>query len=160
MISFWIDIDRFDGEYQISNTGEVKSTKSHKILKTFDSMGYPKVCLSKNGKVTKHFVHRLVAKHFIPNEDNLPSVNHKDGDRYNNNISNLEWSSWKEQGLHKNRVINTRKRGVFSNNNGKTWYARIQINGKYKYLGSFNNKKSAYNKFYTEYIKIHGVKPW
>ena len=53
--------------------------------------GYYYVCLSKNGIVKNYFVHRLVAEVFLPNPDNLPCVNHKDEDKSNNNVDNLEW---------------------------------------------------------------------
>ena len=84
----------YEGHYQVSNCGRVKSIKfgKEKILKQRkDKRGYYSVVLSKNGIVKKYSVHRLVAEAFIDNTDNLPYVNHKDEDKTNNNVNNLEW---------------------------------------------------------------------
>lgn len=101
----WKNIKGFEGVYQVSNLGRVKSLPRHvkrendkgyflkeKILKqNFHTGGYLKVTFSKNGKITNKFVHRLVGEAFIPNPNNLPQINHKDEDKSNNGISNLEW---------------------------------------------------------------------
>lgn len=101
----WRDVVGYEGLYQVSNLGRVKSLdrvvngKSHsqvikrgKLLKIqYNIDGYCIVCLSKRS-VYKHYkVHRLVAQAFIPNLDNLPCVNHKDEDKTNNRVDNLEW---------------------------------------------------------------------
>jgi len=95
MEEVWIDIVGFVGKYQISNYGRVKSIKrkyaGEKILKLqIDKNGYHRVSL-KNGKSYYLPVHRLVAQAFIPNPDNLPCVNHKDENKQNNCVDNLEW---------------------------------------------------------------------
>ena len=90
----WKDKKDYEGHYQVSNCGRVKSIKFGKeiILKQRkDKRGYYSVVLSKNGIVKKYSVHRLVAEAFIDNTDNLPYVNHKDEDKTNNNVNNLEW---------------------------------------------------------------------
>ena len=92
----WLDIIGYEG-YQVSNLGRVKSlgnykTRKEKILKQcIDKDGYLQVQLCKNGKIKTFKVHRLVAQAFIPNPDNLPQVNHKDENKENNIVSNLEW---------------------------------------------------------------------
>ena len=99
MCEIWKDIVGYEGLYQISNLGRVKSyLKSSKypveqehILTAHKSRGYINVLLSKNGKSRPFSVHRLVAQAFIPNPNNLPEVNHKDEDKTNNNVDNLEW---------------------------------------------------------------------
>lgn len=84
------EISGFEKLYWISDTGLVKSKK--KILKiSLDKDGYAKVALSKNGKKYHFRVHRLVAFAFIPNPENKSEVNHKDGNKTNNNHWNLEW---------------------------------------------------------------------
>lgn len=78
-------------DYLIDTNGNVYSTKSKRFLKCTNRKGYVKVTLCTNG-VTKDFsLHRLVASTFIPNPNNLPQVNHIDGNKLNNNVSNLEW---------------------------------------------------------------------
>lgn len=83
--------------YQISNLGNVKSlnykrTGKDKILKPIkDKKGYLMVNLCKQAKSKTYKIHRLVAQAFLPNQNNLPQVNHKDEDKQNNAASNLEW---------------------------------------------------------------------
>lgn len=103
----WKDIEGYEGYYQVSSLGRVKSLDridatgrklKGRILKptlTIPSKkykdGYFTVALSIGGKIKRHKVHRLVAKAFIPNPNNFPEVNHKDENKINNNINNLEW---------------------------------------------------------------------
>ena len=90
----WKDIQGYEGMYQVSSHGRVRSFKWNrcKILKTRkDKKGYTVVTLTKHSKNYVPKVHRLVAIAFIPNPNNLPQVNHKDEDKSNNNIDNLEW---------------------------------------------------------------------
>ena len=90
----WKEIDCYEGLYEVSNLGRVKSLKhgKEKILKPKKSHGgYLQVCLSKDGHRKFLLVHRLVAESFIPNPNNLETVNHKDEVKTNNVASNLEW---------------------------------------------------------------------
>lgn len=86
------DIKNYEGLYAVTEDGRVWSYKNSKWLKPLPcGQGYLKVELYKNKKKTSFFVHRLVAIAFLPNPENLPDVNHKDEDKTNNDISNLEW---------------------------------------------------------------------
>ena len=90
----WKDKKDYEGHYQVSNFGRVKSIKfgKERILKPVtNSSGYLLVELYKNNIKKKYSVHRLVAEAFIPNPYNLPQVNHKDENKLNNNVDNLEW---------------------------------------------------------------------
>lgn len=105
----WKDIEGYEGIYQVSNLGNVKSlerkvwcgrgrgyykTIPEKILKTGESgRGYLKVILCKGGKSKSCKVHRLVAETFIPNPQGLPEVNHISEDKTDNSLENLEWVS-------------------------------------------------------------------
>src|SRR5574344_1033560 len=92
-------IDNFN--YLVTDEGDVISMKLNKpICKWVDNVGYYQVVLRKNGKKYYKRVHRLVAEAFLPNELNLPQVNHIDGDKLNNNISNLEWCDNKNNTQH------------------------------------------------------------
>ena len=93
----WKDIEGYEGLYQISNLGRVKNIKTNHILsKNLQNNGYLMAHLYKNGRKAV-LIHRLVAKAFIPNPENKPTVNHKDHNRQNNVSSNLEWATMAEQ---------------------------------------------------------------
>jgi hypothetical protein len=99
MEEIWIDIPGYEGLYQVSNTGKIKSFSknappSGRVLKTSTSRGYVWVRLfDKNKKYKNILVHRVVAKAFVPNPNNYKEVNHKDENKQNNNADNLEWCS-------------------------------------------------------------------
>lgn len=105
----WKDILGYEGHYQVSNKGRVKSLKQGKerILKQIiNKRGYLRICLIKNGKKKIYMVHRLVAKSFLPNPNSLPQINHKDEDKTNNKVENLEWCDQKYN--HNYGTINQR----------------------------------------------------
>jgi hypothetical protein len=91
MSEIWVDIKGYEGQYQVSNTGYVKSVKRNRILKATNIKGYLQISLSSQGKIKKCLIHRLVAEAFIPNLENFPQVNHKDENTMNNSVENLEW---------------------------------------------------------------------
>lgn len=96
MNEIWKDIPQYEGLYQVSNYGRVKNVNTGKIkAQSIAGNGYQRVHLYKCGKDRNEYVHRLVAMAFIPNPDNLPQVNHKDEDKANNIVDNLEWCSAK-----------------------------------------------------------------
>ena len=93
MEEIWKDIEGYEG-YQISNMGRVRSLKYNKerfLRERKIKTDYLRVSLCKNGVAREFYIHRLVAQAFLPNPDNLPQVNHKDEDKTNNHVSNLEW---------------------------------------------------------------------
>ena len=111
----WKDIKGYEGLYQVSNLGRVKSlakkagtsNRSEKIIKkNITRYGYYLNTLSKDGVVSYKSTHRLVAQAFIPNPQNKPTVNHIDGNRINNNVNNLEWCTQRENIIHKFKVLN------------------------------------------------------
>lgn len=101
----WRDIAGYEGLYQVSNMGRVRSLDRYVPHKTFGTKfckgvtmrthqtnaGYLAVNLSKENKYTTFDVHRIVAQAFIKNPDGLPEVNHKDENKHNNAVDNLEW---------------------------------------------------------------------
>lgn len=101
MEEIWKPINGYEDFYCVSNFGNVKSFKKDKILVgNLTRKGYHKVGLSIE-KVTKTVTtHRLVASHFLENTEQKPCVNHKDCDKTNNNVENLEWVTYSENNVH------------------------------------------------------------
>lgn len=103
----WKDIEGYEGLYQVSNQGNVRSldrivnapngvrTSKGKVLTQYKCGNYSKVTLSKSSKYKTYDVHHIVAKAFIPNPNNYPQVNHKNENRYDNRAENLEWCTAK-----------------------------------------------------------------
>ena len=104
MQEIWKDIKGYENLYQVSNYGNVRSLTHNRsngkgfflqkgrILKPgIQNIGYKIVVLSKNGKTKSYRIHRLVAENFIPNPNNYKCINHKDENKLNNHINNLEW---------------------------------------------------------------------
>lgn len=105
MVEIWKDIVNYEGFYQVSNMGRVKSfnymnTGKEKIIIGFNGRGYKRIVLFKNGKHKHMQIHRLVGIAFIPNPDNKPCINHIDGNKSNNRADNLEWCTPKENIEH------------------------------------------------------------
>lgn len=108
----WKDIKGFEGYYQISSSGRVKSVrrriKTERSFRNIDERlrtlvevhGYLYCELWKENDHKRYAVHRLVAEAFLDNPDSLPQVNHKDGDKKNNNVTNLEWCTQSDNNYH------------------------------------------------------------
>lgn len=120
----WKDIKGFEGWYQVSNLGRVRSVerrinnngtlqtyKSHILKSSISNKGYFYVVLYKQNKATHRYIHRLIAEHFIENPKELPCVNHKDANKLNNNIINLEWCTHKQniQHAYRNNLVDHSK---------------------------------------------------
>ena len=109
------DIQGYEGLYAITEDGKVWSYKSNRFLKPYkNSGGYLRVALTKDWVKKQFTVHRLVAEAYIPNPENKPQVNHKDENKENNNVDNLEWMTAKENnnyGTRTQRATETFKSG-------------------------------------------------
>ena len=116
MIEEMKDIENYEGLYAITRDGRVWSYRSNKFLKPNLVGGYHQVILCKEGKGKTHYIHRLVAEAYIPNPDGLPQVNHKDEDKSNNCVENLEWCDIKyniNYGTRTERVAKKRSKPVY-----------------------------------------------
>ena len=134
MQEIWKDIKGYEGLYQVSNLGRVKrlSTtlirkdgryvhfKEHFVVCNIAKMGYYMLDLHRYGSKRKRvYLHRVIAEAFIPNPDNLPCINHKDENKLNNNVDNLEWCTYAYNltyGSNRKKSVETRrKNGTYDN---------------------------------------------
>lgn len=130
MEEVWKDIKGYEGMYQVSSFGRVKSIPryrvSGKIMDVACNGHYWRIKLSKNGKSRRVMLHRIIAEAFIPNPENKPQVNHINGNKKDNSIENLEWVTISENQIHAiktglrpiktktgTKVINTKTMRVF-----------------------------------------------
>lgn len=150
-IEIWNPISGYDGLYEVSNLGRVRSLDRYEKQKSGvirprkgrimillpKKTGYLSVRLSKNGRVRDISVHRLVAEAFLPNPNNLPCINHKDLNRKNNCVDNLEWCSYE----YNNKYDNAREKAVITRCNPVEQYT---LNGEFvaRYRSARNAAKS------------------
>ena len=147
LLEIWKDVQGYEGLYQVSNLGRVRSMdrwrkngtngyiQKGRILKQeISNCGYSMVHLSFNGKVKGVLVHRLVAIAFIPNPQNKEQVNHIDGRKQNNNTDNLEWATQSENTIHAHKkglmTSNAKKREVYCFQTNKTYPSIIQASAE------------------------------
>ena len=142
------DIPGYEGSYQISNLGRVKSLKCNreKILKPGDNgNGYLRVTLCNEGERKNVNVHQLVAMSFLnhkPDGYNGLIVDHKDNDKLNNRLENLQLVTARHN-VSKDMSGSSKYIGVSWSKKDNKWISRIIINGKRKYLGSFDLEEEA-----------------
>lgn len=132
-LEIWKPVVGYEGHYEVSNLGMVRSLKWNKIRllklwKNFD--GYFEVGLTKSCYRKFFRVHRLVAEAFIPNPKNLPQINHLDCNRTNNKVSNLEWTDAKGNSNHPQTRINMSKAQLNNEKRSKRVY-RFTLNGEF-----------------------------
>lgn len=134
----WKDIKGYEGLYEVSNLGNVRSLdrtvkrgqgytiKEGRVLTPFyeEKKGYYQVVLAKDGKAKTYRVHRLVAVAFLENPNNYTDVNHKDEVKTNNNVDNLEWCTRKYNNNYGTKPERTRKAMMGNTNGKKAWYTK------------------------------------
>ena len=165
MEEIWKDILNYEGIYQVSSLGRVKSfdmqvwsgtvyyTKKGRVLRAgVNKNGYYSVVLCKDRVQKSYDVHRLVALSFIRIDNERGCVNHKDMNRLNNNIENLEWVSIRENNTHRhlNKTEKTSKYvGVFKWKHSNLWVA-IMGKNKRKYFKTEEEAHRSYLKFLSD----------
>jgi hypothetical protein len=155
----WKRIDGFS-RYEISSWGKVKShTKKVPFIMKWRynknaKYKYPFVGLHGNDKYQNNSIHQLVAKHFIPNPDNLPEVRHLDGNSNNPYIGNLAWGTHQQN--MKDKSNNTSKYTGVSKISDNQWRARINIDGKDIHIGCYDTEEKAHDA-YVKYKLDHGI---
>jgi hypothetical protein len=164
----WKDVLGYEGIYQISSLGRVKSlsrkrndggiTKDIFLNPYLEKKGYFRYRLLKNKKAQKFLAHRLVAIAFVPNPLNKSSINHIDSIKTNNSSHNLEWVSVMENNCHKSLKIKSSSKfvGVSFYKRTKQWSSSICISQKTFYFGRFKTEEEAYAKR-VEYIVNNNI---
>jgi len=175
MKEIWKDISGYEGLYQVSNLGRVKSLPkswisgigkivSHDgmvLRPSINSDGYKMVSLSKDKKSKSHKIHRLVAETFLENNENLPQIDHIDSDKTNNVVNNLRWCYGRQNATWKNE----KKKGKSSKYVGvdfckrvNKFRARIIIEGFQHSLGYYKNEEEARYAYLSKVESLYSVK--
>ena len=136
MIEEWRSVAGYEGIYEVSNLGNVRSLdrlngrgfriKGQNMKPVTNQKGYLRVGLSLNNVQSLKSIHRLVAQAFIPNPDNKPQVNHIDENKQNNHVDNLEWVTNRENALHGTKI---------ARNSANTNYRKKVANTDYSLIG-------------------------
>ena len=126
----WKPIKDFEGYYEVSNKGRIKSSKRNIILNQGNiTKGYLGVSLAKDGVSYSKRVHKLVADAFIPNIENKPYINHINGNKKDNRVENLEWCTPKENSEHakENKLVSKGKKKVYCLEDNKIYDSIKQL---------------------------------
>lgn len=151
----WKNIEGYEGLYQISNLGNIKSLVRKNNLKEFllkprlNNIGYLTVYLYKNNKPKNFKVHKLVAKAFLNNYNSNLVIDHIDENKLNNCVTNLQIITQRNN-ISKNKLTKQKSSvltGVCWNKIANKWQSNITINGKKKHLGLFNTEEEAGNAY-------------
>lgn len=150
----WRDVVGYEGRYMVSNLGRVKSlskkhgflVKKEKIISQFDSNGYCRIKLNKDGKSRKYFVHRLVAEAFIGDKGDKQEIDHIDTDRRNNCVENLRWCTKKENANFE--ITYKRKCEALKEIQSRDYVKRAKLNMKYcKKVGMYDRNNVLIREF-------------
>ena len=168
----WKAVVGFEGKYEVSNMGRVKSWRGKSLIrKPQVFLGYHRVSLRKGKYRKTYMVHRLVAETFLPNPENKDTVNHKNGVRCDNNLKNLEWATMRENVIHahttglvgskigltrKTKKAKSKYPGVKRQPNGR-WGVLFQYNFKKYWGGIFNTEEEAHMKYLKMHKDLQGV---
>ena len=120
--------------YYVLKDGTVVGARGNTLSPDKNKSGYYRVTLSKEGKTKRVFIHKLVAEHYVPNEYNLPIVNHLDGNKLNNHALNLEWTTHKDNLSHAlSTGLRTMSGRVLMDRETKRECERLLLLGQYTY---------------------------
>lgn len=123
MNEIWKDVRGFEGLYQVSNLGNIKSSYTNKTLTPSNNgTGYYYINLRKNKANFRYYAHRLVAQTFLDNPNNYPCINHKDENRKNNSVDNLEWCTYEHNnnyGTHRDKLSKSGSKAIVQWKDGK-----------------------------------------
>jgi len=155
----WRPIDNYEN-YMVSNRGEIKNIKrNRKLTLDISKDNRVSVVLWKNNKSKRIRVHRLVAIAFLPNPLNKPQIDHIDRNSSNNLLENLRWATCRENQINKGISKNNKSgaKGVWWDKRTYKWVAKISLNNKMLYLGSFKNFDDAVEAYKFKSREINGT---
>lgn len=156
----WKSVIGYEGIYEVSNNGKVRSVDrigkrtfnterklKWKELSLGNCKGYRIVRMGNDGGIRTEKVHRLVAEAFLPKVEGKTFVNHKNSNRSDNRVENLEWCNSVENNTHRHLKTKTSSRftGVYYKPKLAAWQATGRVNGKNIHLGTFKTDKEAYS---------------
>ena len=176
IIEEWRPVVEFPDRYEVSNLGRVRSIEKkffHKIKSQHQTTtsNYLYVAISVNNKTVSRSVHRMVAEAFIPNPLNKEQVNHKDSNRHNNHVDNLEWVTRSENIQHgrkygnisdkhsigvKSNKASSRFHNVFWNEKQQRWQPSVKLNGRRLSQKCFKDEIEC-AKFVNQLLLEHGI---
>jgi len=161
MDEIWSDVVGYEGTYEVSIYGRVRSLRNGKIRimkPVITPKGYAMLILMKDKVKNPHVVHRLVAKAFVPNPLGKPNVDHIDNNRSNNIVTNLRWAthsenngnthSWSEIGIKGVKAVNAQK--------GLRYVAAVTYAGKRYHLGTFDSSEEAQDAYKLKAKELFG----
>ena len=146
--------------YQVSSIGRVRNAETGNVLKNYIRSKYYAISLWKDGVMTKHQIHTLVAQEFLdkPEVDYQLVIDHKDRNKLNNQISNLRYVSLSQNQMNSGKRLNTSSKfkGVHWDKSKKTWRAYIGVNKTKLYLGCYENEVEAARVYNTKAVELFG----
>lgn len=160
-MEIWKDVVGFEGHYMVSNTGKLKSVKFNKerILKNLEvgPNGYVRIELTINGVVKRKYFHRVIAFAFIDVDPDRTYVNHKDGNKLNNHIDNLEWVNKRENSCHARILKGKGCESVGVHRYKNRFVSSITFDKKYRIIGRFKTAEEAHQAR-VNFEKENGIK--
>ena len=156
----YIEIKEYPN-YEVSDLGNIRNKKTNRILKTkFNNCGYKQLKLSKNGINKMYSVHRIVAEAFIINIESKPFVNHKNGNKSDNRVENLEWVTRSENDLHayKLGLRKVIKNPNYGSKNGNSKLNEIKVKEiREKYLSGRYTQQKLAEEYNVSQHTINGI---
>ena len=143
--------------YGIYENGDIINVKTNRILKkSKDNLGYYKVILYNDDNKKTFRIHRLLGEYYLDKIEGKNIIDHKDGDKENNDLSNLRWCNHSENNRNIKKKSNNKYFGVIYDKNNKKWITRIRLNGTRICIGSGDCEDSVY-KMRVEYLTNHNL---
>lgn len=170
MEEIYFDIPNFEGEYQISNLGNVRglertyydkrgvlnNLKQRVLTKQHNKNGYMSLTICGSKIKRTYFIHQLMAMTFIPNPENKKYVNHINGIKLDNRVENLEWVTQSENKIHADLKKDLKCKSPCVHKLKDGFIARITVDKKREYLGYFKTEELAYRKV-VETVEMRGI---